>query len=141
MHVVLSFLYVALLVAIIYYLMQSFPEPIYGVQSVLTNSKFPEQFQGLKGGLTLFLFILLGVTAGFILLAFLARMFARIIALGVAQQPKIIGWIIAYLLYGVSVILTVAIFSKLAAALCGVVFFILVPIVASLIGLIVEEAR
>jgi uncharacterized protein (UPF0333 family) len=138
-HIVLTLLHITVVIAIIYYIVQSFPEPISAVQSALADSKTPAEFQGLKGGLTLFLFMLLGVTLGFVVLAVLARAFAKIISAGISPQSKIVGWIIAYLLYGVAVILTIAIFSKLAAAVCGVVFFVLIPIVGGLIGLMVDE--
>jgi hypothetical protein len=147
-HALMEFLVVALILlgivaclAGIYAAVQAYPEPFNAVGSAFTGNGAPAQFQGLSGGLTFFAMVLAGLLVFFALFIAMARGFARVIGSHEAMHPRILGGIIAYLLYGVSIVITIAIFSKFTAAVAAVIVFVLIPIVGSLISLILEESR
>ena len=125
----------------IYFVVVTYPDPFKNIGLAFYGPTIPPQFQGFNGALILFSIIAAGLLLGFAIFIVSVKIFAELLASQDAPRPRATAFIVAYLLYGASLTITIGLFSKFAAIVCILVTFILAPIILGLIGLIVDETK
>jgi hypothetical protein len=127
---------VFVVVAVWYY-----SDPFYAVWTALEDTRVPAQYHSFRGWVVFFVVVTAMVAAGFVLMAIMTRLFTKTIMAFLSLRSRQVVWVLAYLLWGVSLVVTAALFNKLSGLMFFIFVFVLGPIVATLTYLVLEESR